>query len=35
MVEIPIELRKDGRNCGSHLRSLQDGLRHVRVIIFN
>jgi glycosyltransferase involved in cell wall biosynthesis len=35
MIEIPIELNPDGRNCGSHLRSLQDGFRHVRVIIFN
>jgi len=35
MIEIPIELKPDGRNCGSHLRSLQDGLRHVHVIVFN
>jgi hypothetical protein len=35
MIEIPIERNPDGRNCGSHLRSLQDGFRHVRVIIFN
>ncbi len=34
IAEIPVPLRKDGRNAKSHLRSIPDGLRHLRFIIF-
>ncbi|MBQ7981729.1 MAG: glycosyltransferase family 2 protein [Oscillospiraceae bacterium] len=32
--EIPVPLRKDGRNAKSHLRSIPDGLRHLKFILF-
>ncbi len=31
--EIPTVLRKDGRNGRSHLNSVKDGLRHIKVMI--
>lgn len=33
ITEIPAVLRKDGRNGKSHLRSIPDGMRHLRFII--
>lgn len=35
IAEIPVKLRKDGRNGRSHLRSIPDGWRHLRFIITN
>ena len=34
IAEIPVPLRKDGRNSKSHLRSIPDGLRHLKFILF-
>lgn len=34
IAEIPVTLRPDGRGGRSHLRSIRDGLRHVRFILF-
>ncbi|MBP0965821.1 MAG: glycosyltransferase family 2 protein [Oscillospiraceae bacterium] len=34
IAQIPVPLRKDGRNGKSHLRSIPDGLRHLRFILF-
>lgn len=34
IAQIPVPLRKDGRNGKSHLRSIPDGLRHLKFIIF-
>lgn len=34
IAEIPVRLRKDGRNSKSHLRSIPDGLRHIKFILF-
>ena len=33
IAEIPTVLRKDGRHGKSHLRSIPDGIRHLRYII--
>ena len=33
IAEIPIVLRKDGRNGKSHLRSFPDGLRHLSLML--
>ena len=35
IAEIPINFYKDGRNSKSHLRPIKDGIRHMRMIIFN
>ena len=35
ITEIPINFYKDGRNSKSHLRPIKDGIRHMRMIIFN
>lgn len=34
IAQIPVPLRKDGRNGKSHLRSIPDGLRHLKFILF-
>lgn len=34
IAEIPVRLRRDGRNGKSHLRTIPDGLRHLRYILF-
>lgn len=34
IAEIPVPLRRDGRNAKSHLRSIPDGLRHLNFILF-
>ncbi|MBQ5320391.1 MAG: glycosyltransferase family 2 protein [Oscillospiraceae bacterium] len=34
IAEIAVPLRKDGRNAKSHLRSIPDGLRHLKFILF-
>lgn len=34
IAEIPVTLSPDGRSGKSHLRSLRDGLRHIRYIFF-
>lgn len=34
ITQIPVPLRKDGRNGKSHLRSIPDGLRHLKFILF-
>ncbi|MCI7768024.1 MAG: glycosyltransferase family 2 protein [Oscillospiraceae bacterium] len=34
IAQIPVVLRKDGRNGRSHLRSIPDGLRHLKFIVF-
>lgn len=34
IAEIPVSLRKDGRNAKSHLRTIPDGLRHLKFILF-
>ncbi len=33
-TEIPVTLRKDGRNSKSHLMTIPDGLRHLNFILF-
>jgi len=33
MTEIPINFYKDKRSKKSHLRTLQDGIRHLKTII--
>jgi hypothetical protein len=33
--EIPIMLRPDGRDRPPHLRSIRDGMRHLRVIVLD
>ncbi len=33
MTEVPIKLYKDGRNRPPHLRSIPDGLRHLRFLL--
>lgn len=33
IAEIPVPLRRDGRNGKSHLRTIPDGLRHLRFIL--
>ena len=33
ITEIPTVLRKDGRNGKSHLRSIPDGLRHLKLML--
>lgn len=33
IAEIPITLRKDGRSGKSHLRSIPDGFRHLRLML--
>lgn len=35
IAQIPVKLRRDGRNGRSHLRSIPDGWRHLRFIITN
>lgn len=32
IAQVPVRLRKDGRNGRSHLRSIRDGLRHLKYI---
>lgn len=34
IAEIPVTLSPDGRSGRSHLRSIPDGLRHIRYILF-
>lgn len=34
VAEVPVHLRKDGRQGRSHLRSIPDGLRHLRFLLF-
>jgi len=34
IAQVPVRLRRDGRNGRSHLRSMRDGLRHLTYIIF-
>lgn len=34
ITEIPVPLRRDGRNAKSHLRSIPDGWRHLKFILF-
>ena len=34
IAQVPVRLRRDGRNGRSHLRSVRDGLRHLQYIIF-
>lgn len=34
IAQIPVPLRRDGRNGRSHLRSIPDGLRHLKFILF-
>ena len=34
IAEIPVTLSPDGRGGKSHLRTLRDGLRHIRYILF-
>lgn len=34
IAEIPVTLKPDGRGGKSHLRSIPDGLRHIRYIFF-
>ena len=33
ICEVPIKLKKDGRNRKSHLRTLRDGIRHLKIIV--
>lgn len=33
IAELPVPLRKDGRNGKSHLRTIRDGFRHLKFII--
>lgn len=35
IIEIPVVLRKDGRSGKSHLRSVSDGIRHLKYIVFS
>lgn len=35
MLEIPINFYKDGRNKEPHLRTIKDGIRHLKVIFSN
>lgn len=35
ICEIPVTLRRDKRSGKSHLRTVRDGLRHIRLILFN
>lgn len=35
ICEIPVTLRRDRRGGKSHLRTVRDGLRHIRLILFN
>lgn len=34
IAEIPVTLRRDGRSGRSHLRTIPDGMRHMRYILF-
>jgi len=34
IAQVPVRLRRDGRNGRSHLRSIRDGLRHIAYIVF-
>ena len=34
ICEVPINFYKDGRDRKSHLRPIQDGIRHIKTIIF-
>lgn len=34
IAEIPVTLNPDGRSGRSHLRTIQDGMRHIRYIFF-
>lgn len=34
IAELPVPLRRDGRNGRSHLRSIPDGVRHLKFILF-
>lgn len=34
VTEIPVPLRRDGRNAKSHLRTIPDGWRHLKFILF-
>ncbi len=33
--QVPVTLRRDGRGAPSHLRSIRDGIRHLRMIFFD
>lgn len=35
MIEVPINFYKDKRGTKSHLNTIRDGIRHVRVIVKN
>ena len=35
ITEVPINLYKDGRNRKSHLRAINDGIQHLKVIYNN
>ena len=35
IVQVPTPLRKDGRSGRSHLHTVRDGLRHLRLILFD
>ncbi len=33
--QVPVTLRRDGRGAPSHVRSIRDGIRHLRMIFFD
>lgn len=35
IAQVPVRLRRDGRNGRSHLRSIRDGMRHIAYIVSN
>ena len=35
IIEIPINFYKDGRNKRPHLKPLQDGIRHLKMLLYN
>lgn len=35
IAEVPTTLKKDGRNCKPHLRTVHDGIRHLKFLLFN
>ena len=35
MVEIPINFYRDGRDKSPHLKTIQDGFRHFKVLLYN
>ena len=34
ITEVPVNLRRDGRKGGSHIRPIKDGIRHLAVMLF-